>query len=109
MHVQTTSFRPESFERTPYVHWPETGCWVNYGGQEEEEFLNGCDDCLMTQVINLSTFGPNGMGGNILDLVLTSDPERVLEIDFVTFKFSETGLENHKIFIFFFIKKRSNL
>ena len=33
----------------------------------------------MTQVIDRSPIGPNGMGGNILDLALTSDPERVLE------------------------------
>ena len=23
----------------PKVHWPEPGCWVNYGGQEEVECL----------------------------------------------------------------------
>ena len=47
-----------------------------------EDFLNGCDDCFMTQVISRSTFGPCGMGGNTLDLVLTSDPERILEVDY---------------------------
>ena len=26
------------------VKWPETECCVNNRGQEEEEFLNGCDD-----------------------------------------------------------------
>ena len=66
----------------PKVYWVETGCWVNQGGQEEEDFLNGCDDYFMTQVISRSTFGPNGMGENILDLVLTSDPERILEVDY---------------------------
>ena len=55
---------------------------MNKGGQEEEDFLNGCDDFFMTQVISRSIFGPNGMGGNILDLVLNSDPERILEVDY---------------------------
>ena len=55
---------------------------VNQGGQEEEDFLNRCDDFFLTQVISRSTFGPNGMCGNILDLVLTSDPERILEVNY---------------------------
>ena len=66
----------------PKVCWPETGCWVNYGGQEEESFLNGCDDCFVTQVIDRSKFDANGMGGNVVDLILTSDPERVLDIEY---------------------------
>ena len=44
--------------------------------------LNGCDDCFITQVLSRSTFGENCIGGNILDLILTSDPERILEIDY---------------------------
>ena len=57
----------------PKVNWPETGCCVNYKRKEEEDFLNGCDDYFMTQVISHSTFGPCGIGGNTFDLVLTSD------------------------------------
>ena len=53
---------------------------VTNGGQEN--FFNGCDDFFMTQVIDRSTFGENGIGGNVLDLFLTSDPERVLEIEY---------------------------
>ena len=34
----------------PKVYWPETGCKVNQGDQEEEDFLNGCEDFFMTQV-----------------------------------------------------------
>ena len=68
--------------KLPKVRWPEPGCWVNYGGQEEEEFSNGCDDYFITQIIDRSTFGVNGMGGNTLDLILTSDPERILETNY---------------------------
>ena len=64
------------------VYLPETGCRVNQGGQEEAYFLNGCDDCFMTQLISRSTFGLNGMGEKILNLVLTSDSERILEVDY---------------------------
>ena len=70
----------------PKVRWPEPGCWVNYGGQEEEEFLNGCDDYFITQIIDRSTFGVNGMGGNTLDLILTSDPERIWKITIFNLK-----------------------
>ena len=66
----------------PKINWPETGCWVNQGGQEEEDFLNECYYLFMTQVISRSNFGPNGMGGNILDLVLTSDTSRILEVEY---------------------------
>ena len=67
----------------PKVSWPEAGCLVNYGGQEEEEFLNGYDDFIMTQVIYLSTFGASGMGGNVLDLILTSDLKEFWKLNIV--------------------------
>ena len=35
----------------------------------------------MTQVIDRLSFEANGMGANVMDLILTSDPERVLEIE----------------------------
>ena len=57
-------------------------CWVNQGSYEEKVCFNGCDDYFMREVISRSTFGPNGMGGNILDLVLTSDQESILEVDY---------------------------
>ena len=44
--------------------------------------MNGCDDCFMTQVIDRSTFGAKRMGENVLDLILTSYSERVLEIEY---------------------------
>ena len=50
--------------------------------KEEEDFLNGCNDCFMTQGNSRSTFGKCRMSGNTLDLVLTSDPERILEVDY---------------------------
>ena len=65
----------------PKFYLPETGCLANQGSQEEEDFLNGCDEFFMSQVISRSTFGPNRMSGNILDLVFISDPERILEVD----------------------------
>ena len=64
MYVQAPGFRFEGFEgasgiyqkskeegglkslivcgdfNLPEVNWPEAGCWVNHGGQEEEDFLN---------------------------------------------------------------------
>ena len=64
----------------PKVKWPETGFWVNNEGQEEDEFVNGGDDCFISQILSRSTFGENGIGGNILELILTSDPERILEM-----------------------------
>ena len=65
----------------PKVKWPETDCWVNNGCQEEDEFLNGCDECLMTQVLSRLIFGENCKGGNIMDFltILKSDPERIFE------------------------------
>ena len=42
--------------KLPKVYWPETRCWVNQGGSEEEDLLNGCDDFFITQVISRSTF-----------------------------------------------------
>ena len=36
------------------VHWSEPACWVSYGSQEEEEYLNGCDDYLKTLIILIS-------------------------------------------------------
>ena len=53
-----------------------------HGAQKEEEFLNGFNDCFMIQIIDSLTFGANWMGDNILDLILTSDRERILEIGY---------------------------
>ena len=50
------------------VYLPETWGWMNQGGQEEEDFLYRCDHYFMTQVISRSTFGPNEIGGKILEI-----------------------------------------
>ena len=36
----------------------------------------------MTRFVNRSTFGTDGEGGNVLDLVLTSESERMLDIGY---------------------------
>ena len=64
----------------PGIDWPESGVWESNGGLMEEEFFEGTDDCFLTQVVHESTFGADGKGGNILDLVFVSDPERLLEL-----------------------------
>ena len=38
------------------------------------------EDCFLTQVIHDFPFGADGKGENVLDLVFTSDPERLLEL-----------------------------
>ena len=54
--------------------------WMSNRGLVEEEFFEGTDDCFLTQVAHELTFGANGKGGNILDLVFVSYPERLLEL-----------------------------
>ena len=53
---------------------------VNNGGVDDEDFLKGITDCILTQVVNDSTFGADCIGGNVLDLVFISDPERLVEL-----------------------------
>ena len=56
------------------INWKEyVGTRVNL---KEADFIEKLEDSFMTQVIDFGTFS----SGNVLDLLLVSEPERILEI-----------------------------
>ncbi|RNA01234.1 endonuclease-reverse transcriptase -like protein [Brachionus plicatilis] len=54
----------------------------NASGENEMRFLEGLDESFMIQCVDFPTFiyGKNG-DSSLLDLLLTSEPERVLEVN----------------------------
>ena len=63
----------------PEIVWTDAGGISN--GENEERFIEGLEEAFLTQCVDFPTFLHGGNNGSsLLDLVLTCDSERVLEV-----------------------------
>lgn len=61
----------------PSLKWSESSVWDSYVSPTDRFFFNCFSECGLTQWVNFGTFFPSG---NVLDLVLSSDEDRVGEV-----------------------------
>lgn len=61
----------------PSLKWSESSVWDSYVSPTDRFFYDCFSDCGLTQWVNFGTFFPSG---NTLDLVLSSDEDRVGEV-----------------------------
>lgn len=65
----------------PGIDWSEYGGCAIENDTEALKFIDGIEYSFLTQFVYFSTFETkSGEGKNVLDLLFTSEPERIIEV-----------------------------